>query len=88
MGTIVDGAVDDENGDEDDALLTLSRFAQLIPLPGAPKMSWETTATYGAMSLFWFGGEMDTLHKEQIGVTQHGRDHTDSFYLGSGRCKA
>ena len=42
-------------------------------------MSWETTATYGAMSPFWFGGRMGTLHKERRSVTQHDRDHTDSF---------
>jgi hypothetical protein len=31
-------------------------------------MSWETTATYGAISPFWFGGGIGTLHKERRSV--------------------
>ena len=50
-----------------------------FPLPSAPKMLWETTTTYGAMSPFWFSGGMGTLHKERRSVTQHSRDHTGSF---------
>ena len=45
-----DGAVDEENDDEDDALRTLSGLSKRFPLPGAPKMSWETMTTYGTKS--------------------------------------
>ena len=55
-----------------------SRFVQVIPLPWVPKMSWETRATYGAMSPFWFGGG-GHVTKERRSVTQHDRDHTGSF---------
>ena len=55
------------------------RFAQETPLPGVPKMSWETMATYGAKVPLWFGGGMGTLHKEWRSVTWHDRDHTGSF---------
>jgi hypothetical protein len=51
-------------------------------------MSWETTATYGAMIPFWFGGGMGTLHKERRSITQHGKDHTGNLYPGSGRREA
>ena len=58
------------------------------PLPGAPKMSWETTATYGTKSPFLVRRGDGTLHKERKSVEQHGRDHTGSIYLGSGRREA
>ena len=51
----------------------------MIPILGTPKMSRETTATYGAMSPFWFGGGMGTLHKERRSVTQRARDRTGNF---------
>jgi len=38
---------------------------QAIPLPGAPKMSRETTATYGAINPFWFGGGMALCTKSR-----------------------
>ena len=49
------------------------------PLPGTPKMSWETTATYGAMSPLWFGrGNEHVAQRANIG----------QFYPGSGHREA
>ena len=53
-------------------------FAQAIPLPGAPKMSWETTATYGTKGRLLVKGDI-TLHKEQKSAGQHDKDHTSNF---------
>ena len=52
---------------------------QATPLPGAPKMSWETTATYGTRRPLAGSAGGDTLHKEQTSVAQHGRDHAGNF---------
>ena len=79
MGAIVDGAVEDENGYEDDALLTLSDLCKLFPLPSAPNMSRETTTTYGAMSPLWFGRGDEHVAQRAETVAQHGRDHTGNF---------
>ena len=51
----------------------------MITLPSAPKLSSETTATYGAMSPFLVRRGDGTLHKERRSVRQHGRDHTGNF---------
>ena len=55
------------------------RFAQPSPLPGTPKMSRETTATYGTRRPLAGSAGGETLHKEQMSVGQHGRDHTRNF---------
>jgi hypothetical protein len=60
-----DEVVDEENDGEDDTLLELSGSRKRFPLPGAPKMSWENTATYGAIGPLWFGRGKGALHKER-----------------------
>jgi hypothetical protein len=60
-----DEAIDEENDDEDDALLVLSGLRKHFPLSGAPKMSWENMATYGAIGPLWFSRGKDALHKER-----------------------
>jgi hypothetical protein len=79
-----DEAVDEENDDEDDELLALSGSRNRFPLPGAPKMSWENTATYGAISPLRFGRGEGCIAQRAEGAEQHGSDDTGSFYLGSG----
>ena len=49
LGAMDDEVVDEENNDEDGPLLTPSGSRKRFPLPGAPKMSWNNTATYGTI---------------------------------------
>jgi hypothetical protein len=55
LGAMDDGAADEEDGGEMTRFVHFSGSCKRSPLPGAPKMSWETTATYRAKGPFWFG---------------------------------
>jgi hypothetical protein len=83
-----DEAIDEEDDDEDDALRTLLDSRKRFPLPGAPKMSWENTATYGAIGPLWFDRGEGRIAQRAEGAGQRGSDHTGSFYPGSGRREA
>ena len=74
-----DEAIDEENDDEDDMLRTLSGSRKRFPLLGAPRMSWENTATYWAIGPFWFGRGEDRLAQRAEGAEQRDNDHTCSF---------
>jgi hypothetical protein len=54
------------------------------PLPGTPKMSWETTATYGAKGPFMFGrGTEHVAQRAEERSVVRQRSH-GQFYPGSG----
>ena len=42
-------------------------------------MSWETTATYGAICPLWFGRGDEPIAQIAESVAQHGKDHTGDF---------
>jgi hypothetical protein len=68
LGVMDDEAVDEENDDEDDVLLTLSGSRKCQPLPGAPKMLWENTATYGAIGPLWFDKGEEHIAQRAKGI--------------------
>ena len=53
LGAMDEEAIDEEDDNEDDTLLILSGLRKRFPQPGAPKMSWYHTATYGAIDSLW-----------------------------------
>jgi hypothetical protein len=42
-------------------------------------VSWETTATYGAISPLWFGRGDEHIAQRAENVAQHDRDHTGNY---------
>ena len=51
-------------------------------------LSWENTATYGAIGPLWFGRGEEHIAQRAEGAEQHGSDHTGNFYPGSDRREA
>jgi len=77
LGAMVDGAAEDEDRDEDDALSTLSRSCKRFAYLACQRCRggnrdhlWDQRAPC------WFGRGDVALHKEQRSVGQRGRDHT------------
>ena len=76
---MVDGAIEGEDGDEYDALLTLSGSRKRSPYLARQRCHgkpWPPMGPEGPL-LVWQGDV--ALHKEQTSVAQHGRDHADNF---------
>jgi len=74
-----DGAIDEEDNDEDDALLTLSGSHKCCPLPCVLKMSRFHTATYGAIGPLWFGKGDENIAQCAKGIEQRENDDTGNF---------
>jgi len=51
-------------------------------------MSWENTATYGAIGPLWFGKGEGRVAQRAETVEQHNNGDAGGFYLGSGRREA
>jgi hypothetical protein len=68
-----------------DALFTTSGSHKRFPLPGAPKMSWVDTITYGVVGPLWFGKGEDHVAQRAEAMKQHDGGDTGGFYPGSGR---
>ena len=88
LGAMVDGAVEDEDGDEDDAVRTLSGSCKGDPLPGARKMSRDVRGhLWDRVAPCWFG--WGTSHCTKSRPT-HGSavESIQAIYPGSGRREA
>ena len=87
LGAMVDDVVKDEDGDEDDALRTLSGSHKRAPYLARQRCRGISAATYGTgRPLARSAGDV-ALHKEQTSMRQHDREHTRNF-PGSGRREA
>ena len=76
---MVDGAVEDEDSDEDDALRTLSGSRKRVPYLACQRCHGISMATYGTRRpLAGSAGDV-ALHKEQTSARQHGREHTSNL---------
>ena len=79
LGAMVDGIVEDEDGDEDDALRTLSGSRKRSPYLARQRCRGISAATYGTgRPLAGSAGDV-ALHKEQTSARQHGREHTSNL---------
>ena len=79
LGAMVDGIVEDENGDEDGALRTLSGSHKRAPYLARQRCRGISAATYGTG---WpFAGSVGdvALHKERNNVRQSSREHTSNL---------
>ena len=78
LGAMVDGVVKEEDGNEDDALRTLSGSHKRAPYLACQRCRGISAAAYGTgRPLAGSAGDV-LLHKEQTSVGQHDRDHTGS----------
>ena len=66
-------------------LFTASGFCKRLLLPGAPKMLWVDTITYGAIGPLWLGKGEDHVGQRAEAMKQHDSGDTGGFYLGLGR---
>ena len=79
LGAMVDGAVEDKDGDEDDVRCTLSGSRKRSPYLACQRCRGISAATYGTRRPLAGSAGDDTLHKEQTSARQHDREHTSNL---------
>ena len=76
---MVDGAVEDEDGDEDDALRTPSGLRKRAPYLARLRCRGKPRPPMGPEGPLLVRQGDNALHKEQTSMGQHGRDQTGNF---------
>ena len=76
---MVDGAIEDEDGDEDDALHMPSGSRKRSPYLARQRCRGKPRPPMGPGGPLLVRQGGVALHKEQTSVGQHGRDHTRNF---------